>query len=243
MPTKKKRARTTSSTDGASASNHKRVKVEMPPPKLIPAPSPAPHPVNDPRQSKNVLTDKKGNAARECTVPTDILDYADSKILSQRFCLLVQARYRAHKQAQELPYYLSRRKELVPLVLDDSQNSPAIAESLRRDQEKELREWVNCGDSSAHLPSVVFRVAGLTSKDAEDAEDEEEEEDGERGDRHWEKIAKKEDMLEDVPVWKSAKEVAAAGAKEAVVEDSSGDDDYAIDHYASDKEEAEDDGN
>ena len=31
--------------------------------------------------------------------------------------------------------------------------------------------------------------------------------------------------------------------KEAVVEDSSGDDDYAIDHYASDKEEAEDDGN
>ena len=131
----------------------------------------------------------------------------------------------------------------MPLVLDDSQNSPAMAESLRRDQEKELREWVNCGDSSAHLPSVVLRVAGLTSKDAEDAEDEEEEEDGERGDRHWEKIAKKEDMLEDVPVWKSAKEVAAAGAKEAVAEDSSGDDDYAIDHYASDKEEAEDDGN
>jgi hypothetical protein len=233
MPERIKRERSGDEVSTNSGKRRKKAEHAHSPAmtRSVVAPVPSPHKVVDNFQV--TVSEKQGNAARECPVPTDILDDADSKVLSQRYCLLVQERYRAQKQAQELPYYLSTRKDILPLVLDESQNTPSHAENEQRDQERELREWINCGTFSAQLPNVVLRVAGLTSKDAEEAEEYEDEE--ERGEKHWDIVAEKEKRMVDDDDHHQKKKVEVVEEQE----DSSGDEDYAKDYYASDAEEVE----
>lgn len=251
MPQKRARAPSNTKNGGNPVTKKKKVEIneqqkqqkqDFVPDKITRSTPVPPSPAKNTTRSRNKIdvNAKAGNAARECTVPTDILDDADNKILSQRYNLLVQGRYRAHKQAQELPYYLSRPKGMLPLVLDNTQNSPEVAERKRKEQEKELREWINLGVNSCHLPNVVLRVAGLTSQDAEDEEEEEEER--ERRERQWEELAEKEDNAEDNE--EMVKEVGAADtAGNSVVEDpakedaSSGDEDYAKNYYESENED------
>jgi hypothetical protein len=200
------------------------------------------------RTTKPTASDAIGNASRQCRVPTDILDESDSKVLSQRYILLVQERYRAHKQSQELPFFLSRPKELLPLVLDNSQNSPAVAEHKRNQQERELRHWINLSSSAVELPNVVLRVAGLTSRENDD----EEEEDDDminlsRQDSYWQKKRAAEEELQQKESsssssTSSAKDHSASSStgkdKDNEEDDDDDDEDYGKNYYESEDDEA-----
>jgi len=248
MPKKRARATSNESNTQSTESNVKKIKKEK---KIIPkAKSSTPAYIQAKLDNSLVAahapTDRRkkpkpgemGNAAREVRVPDDILEESDSKILSQRFILLVQERYRAHKQSQELPFYLARPKEMfAAVVLDKDQNSPAVAEHKKRHQEKELRQWINSGPSAAHLPNEVHRVAGLNARDSDEDEDEDEDEliDLSHAENSLKRAEEKErrkrqDSTNSEPDKKEPTKVVDE-------EDISGDEDYAKDYYASDDDE------